>query len=48
MLGLILLSLHNVYFFLDLMRAVRREIAKDNFSQFKQMFLMNYNNQICA
>ena len=48
MLGLILLSLHNVYFFLDLMRQIRAAIKEDKFSQFKQMFLMNYNNQICA
>jgi len=48
MLGLVLLSLHNVYFFLDLMRKIRQAIKEDKFSQFKQMFLMNYNNQICA
>ena len=48
MLGLILLSLHNVYFFLDLMRQVRQAIKDDKFSQFKQMFLMHYNNQLCA
>jgi len=48
MLGLILLSLHNVYFFLDLMRSIRQAIKEDKFSQFKQMFLMDYNNQICA
>ncbi|MDD5107987.1 MAG: tRNA guanosine(34) transglycosylase Tgt [Candidatus Omnitrophica bacterium] len=48
MLGLILLSLHNVYFFLDLMRQIRAAIKEDRFNQFKQMFLMNYNNQICA
>ncbi|MDD5097486.1 MAG: tRNA guanosine(34) transglycosylase Tgt [Candidatus Omnitrophica bacterium] len=48
MLGLILLSLHNVYFFLDLMRQIRQAIKEDKFSQFKQMFLMSYNNQICA
>ena len=48
MLGLILLSLHNVYFFLDLMAHVRQAIKEDRFSQFKQMFLINYNNQICA
>ncbi|MFA6357594.1 MAG: tRNA guanosine(34) transglycosylase Tgt [Candidatus Omnitrophota bacterium] len=47
-LGLILLSLHNVYFFLDLMRNVRQAIKEDKFNQFKQMFLMSYNNQICA
>jgi queuine tRNA-ribosyltransferase len=48
MLGLILLSLHNVYFFLDMMRKVRQAIKEDKFSQFKQMFLSDYNNQICA
>ena len=48
MLGLILLSLHNVYFFLDLMRNVRQAIKEDRFNQFKQAFLMSYNNQICA
>jgi len=48
MLGLVLLSLHNVYFFLDLMRRIRQAIKEDKFSQFKQMFLMDYNNQICA
>ena len=48
MLGLILLSLHNVYFFLDLMRQVRQAIKEDRFSQFKQIFLSDYNNQICA
>ena len=48
MLGLVLLSLHNVYFFLDLMRQVRAAIKEDKFSQFKQAFLTGYNNQICA
>ncbi len=48
MLGLVLLSLHNVYFFLDLMRNIRQAIREDRFSQFKQIFLMAYNNQICA
>jgi queuine tRNA-ribosyltransferase len=48
MLGLILLSLHNVYFFLDLMRQARQAIKEDKFTGFKQMFLLNYNNQICA
>ena len=47
-LGLVLLSLHNVCFFLDLMRNVRQAIKEDKFSQFKQIFLMGYNNQICA
>jgi len=48
MLGLVLLSLHNVYFFLDLTRQIRQAIQEDQFSQFKQIFLMNYNYQTCA
>jgi len=48
MLGLILLSLHNVHFFLELMRQIRQAISEDRFSQFKQLFLSDYNNQICA
>ncbi|MDD5120207.1 MAG: tRNA guanosine(34) transglycosylase Tgt [Candidatus Omnitrophica bacterium] len=48
MLGLILLSLHNVYFFLLLMRNIRQAIKEERFAQFKQMFLLGYNNQICA
>lgn len=42
MLGLILLSLHNVYFFLDLMRKVRQAIAEDRFNDFKNQFLGTY------
>jgi len=43
MLGLVLLSLHNVYFFLDLMREIRQAIAQDKFSEFKDKFLHNYH-----
>ncbi len=48
MLGMVLLSLHNVHFFLDLMRQIRGAIKEDKFTKFKQIFLINYNNQICA
>ncbi|MFA5345097.1 MAG: tRNA guanosine(34) transglycosylase Tgt [Candidatus Omnitrophota bacterium] len=43
MLGLTLLSLHNVYFFLDLMRKIRKAIADNSFGEFKREFLGNYN-----
>jgi queuine tRNA-ribosyltransferase len=43
MLGLILLSLHNIYFFLEMMRNVRKAIAEDTFRDFKRDFLERYN-----
>jgi len=42
MLGLTLLSLHNVYFFLDLMRKVRNSIKEGNFTEFKRNFLVTF------
>jgi queuine tRNA-ribosyltransferase len=44
MLGLRLVSLHNVHFFLTLMRKIREAIAQDKFSEFKKEFLSNYNS----
>jgi queuine tRNA-ribosyltransferase len=44
MLGLTLLSLHNVYFFLDLMRRAREAIGKNSFTEFKSDFLGRYLN----
>lgn len=43
-LGLRLVSLHNVYFYLELMRKAREAIAEDRFSEFKKEFLNNYNS----
>ena len=43
MLGLMLLSYHNIYFFLDLMRKSREAIKKDQFAEFKKEFLTKYN-----
>jgi len=48
MLGLTLLSLHNVYFFLDLARKIREAIKKGQFSDFKRDYLARYNNSVCA
>jgi queuine tRNA-ribosyltransferase len=44
MLGLRLVSLHNVHFFLELMRKIREAIAKDTFLEFKKEFLSTYNS----
>jgi queuine tRNA-ribosyltransferase len=43
-LGLRLVSLHNVHFFLDLMRKIRESIRRDKFGEFKTEFLSKYNN----
>ncbi len=42
-LGLRLVSLHNVYFYLELMRKIREAISQDRFKEFKQDFLQTYN-----
>ena len=44
MLGLILLSYHNIYFFIDMMRNIREAINQDRFADFKKEFLNNYEN----
>lgn len=43
MLGLILLSFHNVYFFLELMRKIREAILQDRFPEFKKEFYSCYS-----
>jgi queuine tRNA-ribosyltransferase len=43
-LGLRLVSLHNVHFYLELMRNIREAIAQDRFGDFKKEFLTNYNH----
>jgi queuine tRNA-ribosyltransferase len=42
MLGLYLLSYHNVAFYLNLMAKIREAIQSGNFSQFKRDFLVEY------
>lgn len=41
-LGLRLVSLHNIHFYLELMRKVREAISQDRFIEFKKEFLINY------
>lgn len=45
-LGLNLVSYHNTYFYLSLMRKVREAIAQDNFTEFKREFLNRYKSEI--
>jgi queuine tRNA-ribosyltransferase len=44
-LGLRLVSLHNVHFFLELLRKIREAIQQDRFLKFKKEFLNRYNNK---
>jgi queuine tRNA-ribosyltransferase len=44
LLGLRLVSLHNIYFFLDMMNQAREAIKQDRFTEFKKEFLDKYNN----
>lgn len=44
-LGLRLASLHNVHFFLAMMRDAREAISRDRFPEFKKGFLDKYKNQ---
>ncbi|MBU1726031.1 MAG: tRNA-guanine transglycosylase, partial [Candidatus Omnitrophica bacterium] len=46
MLGLTLLSLHNLYFFLEMMRKIRKAIKQDKFQDFKKDFFSGYNNWV--
>jgi queuine tRNA-ribosyltransferase len=44
-LGLRLVSLHNVYFYLELMRKIREAIRQNRFVEFKKGFFSKYNNK---
>ena len=44
-LGLRLVSLHNIHFYLDLMRNIREAIQEDKFVKFKKEFLNKYNSR---
>lgn len=44
--GLILVSCHNVYFYLELMQRIREAIRQGKFSKFKRDFLSNYNQTL--
>lgn len=44
-LGLRLLTLHNLHFYLDLMRQVREAIAEDRFGEFRESFVTRYRSK---
>lgn len=44
-LGLRLMSIHNLHFLLNLMREIRESIKKDNFSKFKKDFLQEFKHK---
>jgi queuine tRNA-ribosyltransferase len=45
-LGPRLVSFHNVYFYLELMRKIRTAISQDRFKEFKKEFFSQYNNSL--
>lgn len=44
-LGLRLITIHNLHFLLNLMRKIRQSIQEDNFTAFKKSFLAQYQNE---
>jgi len=44
-LGLRLVSLHNIYFYLGLMRKIRKAISLNKFTEFKKEFFSKYNKE---
>ena len=42
---MIMLTLHNLHFYHDLMLAIRKAILENRFSKFQENFLKNYNKQ---
>ena len=44
-LGLRLVSWHNIHFYLELMRKIREAIGEDRFPEFKKEFLAAYNSR---
>jgi len=48
MLGMILLSYHNLYFYLDLMRKIRLAIDEGRYSSFQKEFYKNYGSEFAT
>ena len=44
-LGATLLSQHNLWFYQDLMQDIRAAVEKNNFTEFKESFILKYTNQ---
>ena len=45
MLGGMLLSLHNIYFYQNMMKEIRKSIEANNFANYSKEFLFRYNNK---
>ena len=45
-LGLKLITFHNVYFYVNLMRQIREAIAEDRYQEFQKEFLQNYKSEL--
>ena len=45
MLGGMLLSLHNIYFYQNMMKEIRQSIESNNFDNYAKEFLFSYNNK---
>jgi queuine tRNA-ribosyltransferase len=44
-LGLMLVSLHNLHFYLELMRDIRKALAEERFAAFRQEFQVRYQKK---
>ncbi len=47
-LGLRLISYHNVYFYVQLMKKIRQAVAEDRYAQFQKDFLHNYSSELAV
>jgi queuine tRNA-ribosyltransferase len=48
LLGHRLVSLHNIHFYLEIMRSLRQAIAQDRFTEFKKEFFAHYQRGVTA
>ena len=46
MLGGMLLSLHNIYFYQEMMQGIRMAIEEGNLTKFNKQFRENYNSKL--
>jgi len=44
--GLTLISYHNIYFYVNLMKQIREAIKEDNYNKFKEEFLRKYESEL--
>jgi len=44
--GLTLISYHNLYFYVNLMKKIRKAIEADNYAEFQKKFLKEYGSDL--